>query len=590
MNRETRKAIEKEVSRLIPQAIYEIKKTYKDGSGYLTLQDFFLAVPFQVNVEVEDADEMNMLNGDVYPSVLKYLGGYTKLVTDDADSKYLKVFITVTVPGNIESLSDGVAWVDKNILEARDIPGSTMLLMIYMHEIMHIMHKHLMPSVNAKFDAIIKQHSDGSNIPVALQHKIKNFAEDFIINAMLIENAADSSSLTSMKKQASQGLKKLAFLYNPELSPANGHTVETVIVELMKNVEIEQDGNSGGGGQCSCGQQGGNGTQNSGNQGNQSGQGGTQSNSEQDNQDGGTQNNGDQDSGSNQGTQNNGGQCSCDQQGGQGNSNQGTTYKIQYGDFEYMFKDNHQQGNDNGSDQQNGGAQDVSQAVRDAMNQVANKFKGAGSAHIAAQLGLPVTVSVDWLEKLESDLFKEVRHRTHKVSSTWSRLKNKYRHVAPLPATVNYENVLNAVIVIDQSGSMGDLELRKINYIIKKLVKRVKSLRVLIHDSDVVYDKTFVHNIDKAVESEIFSKRHAAGGTSHGDAFNKIEEEYIKKSNEDFIVLVFSDMYSDIEEIWDSYHWTQTTKTYLVCTDVSGIDWIKNVPATVIDMETGEKL
>ena len=226
----------------------------------------------------------------------------------------------------------------------------------------------------------------------------------------------------------------------------------------------------------------------------------------------------------------------------------------------------------------------------DALNQVANKLKGSGSIAIAAKLGLPITVTVDWLEKLESDLFKEVRYKTHKVSSTWSRLKNKYRGIAPLPATVNYENVLNAVLVIDQSGSVSNLELRKINYIIKKLVKRVKTLRVLIHDDVVTYDKTFKYNIDKSVENEVFNTRHACGGTSHKDAFDRIEKEFEKKTQEDFIVLVFSDMYSDIEQIWNTYKWTKKSKTYLIATDMKAINHISSLPVTIIDMETGDKI
>ena len=225
------------------------------------------------------------------------------------------------------------------------------------------------------------------------------------------------------------------------------------------------------------------------------------------------------------------------------------------------------------------------------MNQVANKMRGSGSAGIAAKLGLPVEVSVNWLERLESDLFKEVRHRTNKVSSTWSRLKNKYRHVAPLPAIVNYENVLNVIVVIDQSGSMSDLDLRRINYIISKLVKRVKELQVLIHDDGVVYNKKFKRIVDSQLENELFKKRHAAGGTSHDEVFDIIENEYKLKKNEDFLVMMFSDMYSNIKELWQSgkFNWVHDLKTYLIATDKGGVSYVEGLPATIIDMESGNK-
>jgi len=549
MNKETRKALEGEIARLIPKAVYRMKNTYKDDEGFLALQDFFLAVPFKIVIEeVDSGDDQGTGSDDIYPSIYKYIGGYTKLVNEDLDIKCLKVFIVIRVPSNLESPDAAKDWVKDNLINNKDLAGENALLMVYMHEIMHIMLKHLTPSVNAKFDAIIKQHAQGKKLPEMVMHKVKNFAEDFLINSLLLENAHPDSKLHQLADEVKYKDKKITFLYNPELSASNGMTVETIIPELLKDMEIEEIGGSGNGS-------------------------GDDSSESQDGSGSGD------DSGESQDGSGNG--------SGQGKI-KGTRYKIKYGDFEYEVWDMHDEQNGQAGDGSND--EDIAKAVKDAMNQVANKMKGSGTAKLAAKLGLPVEVTVDWLEKLESDLFKEVRHRTHKVSSTWSRLKNKYRHVAPLPATVNYENVLNAIIVIDESGSMGDLELRKINYIIKKLVKRVKELQVIIHDSTIVFNKKYKRIVDRELEKEIFSKRHAAGGTSHRDVFDTIENEYESKINEDFIVLIFSDMYSDIELLWGKYSWTDTVKTYLISTDKQGVEYIKNVPATKILMDTGEKL
>jgi len=589
MKSEVRKAAQNEIMRLIPRAIYDMKNTYKNDKGYLALQDFFTAIPFTVILETVDANTLKeMHESDVYPKVLNYIGGYTKLVNSDNDISYLKVYITVKIPENLETEEEAIRWVRENIIQEignnDGIKGDSALLMVYMHEVSHIMHKHLLPSVNAKFDSIIEKHWKSNNkIPDNLKHKIKNFAEDFFINSLLLESAHSDSPLGILCSSVKRKDKKISFLYNPELSASKGHSVETIIVELLKNMEASEIGSGGQ-------------TQSQGSSGDGSG-GQTQSQgSSGDGSGGQTQSQGSSGDGSGGQTQSQG--SSGDGSGGQTQSqgNQpkisGTRYKLKYGDFEYEFWDMHGESNcQNGQCMSNAkAAQAIEAAARDTANQVINKMRGSGSAEIASALGFPIEVTVDWLEILESDLFKEVRHKTNRVSISWRRLKNKYRHIAHLPANVYYENVLNAIVVIDQSGSMGDIELRKINYIIKKLIKRVKTLRVIIHDDAVVYNKEFKRVVERDLEKELFKKRVACGGTSHDEPFEIIEEIYTNRASEDFIVLIFSDMYSNIEDIWGKFNWTDVASTYLVCTEKNGAGYVENLPAVKILMDTGEKL
>jgi len=536
MKKEIRKVIEKEVARLVSRAMVAIKNVYRNDSGYLRLQDFFFAVPFQLNVITLNEKELAEIEvSDVYPSIFNYLRGYVKLVDSDTDVSYLKVFIDVLVPDNLNTVSDAIKWVEENLIFNEDLGGEYALLFLYMHEVMHILHKHTLPSINARFDAIIENHSKNSKLPDGMKHKIKNFASDFLINSMLLETAKKDSALGELVSKI-QHDKKNSFLYHPDLSANKGHTVETIIVELLKDMEVEDI---------------------------------TADFSMQDGQ-------------------------SQDGQGDQQSVAIGKKYKIKYDDFEYEIYDLHDTLNDSKNSKGKNDKADlddkVSKAIRDISNQMANKFKGSECAEIAVQLGIPIEVTVDWLGRLESDLFREVRHRTNKVSISWRRLKNKYRHIAKLPATVHYENVLNVIIAIDQSSSMSDYELRKINYVISKLAKRVKSCRVIIHDYEAVYNKLFERNVDKGLEREILKKRYADGGTSHKDVFEIIEKDFEEKPNEDFLVLIFSDMESNIEELWNKYKWTSVLKTYLVSSHINGIDNISSLPATKIIMDTGEVL
>lgn len=551
MKKEVKKAIEYEVARIVSRAMKLLEKEYgnKEKSGILRLQDFFLALPFQIVINI-DNEVLTEEEKESYPSVFHYLRGHTKMVKDNYNNSYLKVYIDIFVPNNIKTVEEGIEWVQKNIINNKDLKGEYAFLLVYLHEVLHILLKHLLPLVNAKFNAVIDKHLNGKKIPPELRHEIINIAEDFYINSILLENANNNSKFKELAKKVGyveeiiynyggkiervisgveNPIKTLSFYYHPKLSANKEHTVETIIEELMKRLETEDMKIK-----------------------------------------------------------------FVDINNKVKDVKVGTKYIVKYEDYKYVFYEvymgsgsncNKKSGIISGSGE---GNEEIEKIINQISNQIANKIKGSGSIEIAKKLGLPVEVTVDWLERLESNLFKEVRYKTKKVSINWRKLKNKYRHIAHLPSSVYYGNMLNVIISIDQSGSMSDLELRKINYIISKLVKRVKSCRVIIHDDKVVYNKEFKKNVDKQLEKEILKTRYATGGTSHKEVFDIIEEEFEKKSREDFLILIFSDMESDIEEIWNNYEWTSHLKTYLVSSYKIGVRHVSKLPATKIIMETGE--
>ena len=80
-------------------SVIQLKKQI--NNSYLDLKDFFAAVPFTIDLEIVDKEqwaEFEEQAQDVYPSVLKYIGGYTKVVKDDNDLSYIKVFIQFRLP------------------------------------------------------------------------------------------------------------------------------------------------------------------------------------------------------------------------------------------------------------------------------------------------------------------------------------------------------------------------------------------------------------------------------------------------------------------------------------------------------------
>jgi len=186
----------------------------------------------------------------------------------------------------------------------------------------------------------------------------------------------------------------------------------------------------------------------------------------------------------------------------------------------------------------------LSNTVRDLSEKLTSsmKAKGNGSQELLSELGIPIEVSVNWLDKLESSLKQQISLFGEKKLNTYSRIKNKYRHIGVFPGEFYFDNQLSAIIAIDQSGSMSDIDLRKINYIVEKLYKKTKDLTIIIHDTDIV--KEIKSNNIK----EFIKTRVACGGTSHHPVW-KYAKEYSDKHKKDKILLLsFSDFYSDEQE------------------------------------------
>lgn len=223
---------------------------------------------------------------------------------------------------------------------------------------------------------------------------------------------------------------------------------------------------------------------------------------------------------------------------------------------------------------------DAVQGVRSNLNA---KFAGSGSARMLDLLDVPVKVQVDWLSQLKSLILEESNRYTAKQDISYRKIKNKYRQVANLPGVIFYDNRLKVICVIDQSGSVGDYELRKINFVMQKLSEKAKEFDLIIHDSKIVVHEKFRNRTLQNDVTDYIQKRQSYGGTCHTEVMQRIEEEFLNPENakNKFIVLIFSDMYSNIEQLEQSgkYTWMQRdsgVSKYWVTTDkeITSVDGI----------------
>jgi len=197
--------------------------------------------------------------------------------------------------------------------------------------------------------------------------------------------------------------------------------------------------------------------------------------------------------------------------------------------------------------------------ISSIKNNIINDIKNQGNINLSklAELGLPIKVSIDWVKTLKTKINRIVNYYTDNSYTTWHKLKNKFRHICKIPTQI-YMDIDNiAIIAIDNSASMENISLRKINYVIKFLKLNGFKLIILYHDVSInkkIIDEEF--NIQK------LNFRYAEGGTSHKEIF-----EYIEKYKDNNVIgIIFSDMYSDIKFYINNYN-IKDIPLYFVNTD-----------------------
>lgn len=184
--------------------------------------------------------------------------------------------------------------------------------------------------------------------------------------------------------------------------------------------------------------------------------------------------------------------------------------------------------------------------ITSIRNNIINNIKNQGDLNFPKliELGLPIEIKVDWVKILKTKINRIVNYYTDNSYITWHKLKNKFRHICKIPSQIYIDIDNIAIIAIDNSASMENISLRKINYIIKFLKQYGFKLTILYHDVLIVKE---INNENFDIAKLNF--RYSDGGTSHKDVFRYIE----KHKNDNTIAIIFSDMYSDIQLYIDNY-------------------------------------
>jgi predicted metal-dependent peptidase len=182
-------------------------------------------------------------------------------------------------------------------------------------------------------------------------------------------------------------------------------------------------------------------------------------------------------------------------------------------------------------------------------------MKGVGSENLKQFLGKLFKVPIDWEKILKDSLLTALQPSTdqvwHKPRTIW--LLNAVRGMPYLPNNDDEEVRGIAFFSIDESGSMGNDDIKKAISIVKDADEHYKSLCIMKHDDGV--SKIYHYNEENLLDDDAIEElctRQRCGGTSHKDVFRQINK-FLKENPEEMasVYIGCTDLYSDIEQCQD---------------------------------------
>lgn len=186
---------------------------------------------------------------------------------------------------------------------------------------------------------------------------------------------------------------------------------------------------------------------------------------------------------------------------------------------------------------------------------ISTSTKGTSIGEVFQTVFDAIKVDVLWFDKLKKNINTQVFNKTNNGYASWENLSSTYRHIYKAPIQKSEDKKVKFIISIDTSGSMHTEDLQKIFGIMQDKSKQIAEIHVLHHTTDVIKQFHVKHADDIQLDrmfKTAFGCRHANGGTSHKEVFNRIKELNLPDP-EQWIYISVSDNYSDIESTINIY-------------------------------------
>ena len=194
-----------------------------------------------------------------------------------------------------------------------------------------------------------------------------------------------------------------------------------------------------------------------------------------------------------------------------------------------------------------------------AYRDTTQRDRGHSSGNLAEMLDDLLKVEIP----IETLLKKAIQTKLNPCSSSrsWKNLNRVYRGIGlTLPGNGVEENIETGIYVIDSSGSISTEELKIAGGAVLDCAEIFRDMYILKHDHKLLDEKYYENGIEDeaAVESDL-KEQHGRGGTSHKEVFDRIEELFEERNGLGLVIMI-TDYYSDITELYDSreYTWTDS--------------------------------
>ena len=137
---------------------------------------------------------------------------------------------------------------------------------------------------------------------------------------------------------------------------------------------------------------------------------------------------------------------------------------------------------------------------------------------------------------------------------------------------------------LDTSASISKHDIRHFLGVLEDSLIHFDRVRVVKHDVEIQDDRTY--SCDQFVGAsslEGLLEVNGRGGTSHRYVFDLFEQA-LEEDEEISLVILLTDFYSDIEEIWGAYEWHQYYPLIVgVCSDKQVSDYIDKNPVKLLE-------
>ena len=195
---------------------------------------------------------------------------------------------------------------------------------------------------------------------------------------------------------------------------------------------------------------------------------------------------------------------------------------------------------------------DLSEALQDIIR---TNTKGTQQgAHFEKEFDA-IKVETGWFKKIKASFKRQVYYKTHDYSTNWANLNNTFRRIYKAPKKNFIDNKINIILSVDHSGSMATEDLQRLLYLVESEATRISSIEVIVHDTRVVKSFTISDDYDITNSkdfTEALATRFTVGGTSHDCVFEYIQNMKLPEPDK-VIYMSFSDNYSEIEQTVGNY-------------------------------------